>query len=490
MKASSALLAAVLLIAPLAHASGSAQQVEAGNSVSLELGGELDQDESGLIVPKERRPFKNLVLRVKERVYDPAEGENTKWKHVPTKTISFPLAKIQYETVQFVTSLVTETVRRSPVHNALGTVDEAKKTLRLFKNGLFDMFRGILNPKNGAFSDGLFNILGGAWNSLRVVTGAVKTGASLIAYPVYRIAGGEKSRRDAIKGKRAAIISIDSGYYPLNLFLDPYGDQIVRNHLSGVVDYYCVVSSTEGSTRDCIEKIPYDIEYVDFVALTHSGGSYQNRYSAGIALKHGFKPGLMLSIGCYDDDSDLTKASDTMGQRGVSWAVHFYLSGAIAKRLRGIPMDQAAKEAFAENLPLNFINPVSLLGQAGVGLMGDTIMGSYPDVRENDSEAQKARLRSIFENANTIRILKYAKLYNEGQISPNEFGKLLELYEADKNFMLAGLESNSETYKDLLGRADYGHLVENFKKTRFPRKVHYWVKRGGKIKVRKSKYVL
>lgn len=150
-------------------------------------------EETYVIQPaKNHSSVKQLSFRLSEKIWSPANGENTPWQHTPTKVVSFPLAKVQYEAVQFMTSLVTESVTRSPVHNALGTLDEAKKTLKLIKNGLFDILRGILYPKNGALIDGILGTTSGIINSANIVAGVVKTAGSTIAYPSYRLLGGKK----------------------------------------------------------------------------------------------------------------------------------------------------------------------------------------------------------------------------------------------------------------------------------------------------------
>jgi hypothetical protein len=452
----------------------------------------LAKDTEKLIVPKKFNGLSELKLSVTETIYNPASGENTPWQHVPTKTISFPLAKVQYEVVQFATSLLTESVMRSPVHNALGTLDEAKKTLKLLQNGLFDMLRGILNPRNGAFFDGLFGVTSGVINSANIAGGVVKTGASLVAYPVFRIAGGSASKRASLPGKRAAIIQIDTGFYPMDVLLDPYGDQIIRHHMNGVADYYCVDSGMEGNLSQCIDNIPYDIEYVDFVALTHSGGDYSNKYAAKKVLNRGHKVGLMVSIGCNDDASEMVLKENTMGQEGLSWGVHFYLSHAIAKRLRGIPMEEAAREAFIEDLPINFINPVSILGQIGVYGMGASngIMGSYPDVRAEDTDEIKSRVAADMEKANTIRVLRYAQLYNDGKISISEFGKLVDVYGLSKNEIIGNTQKFQFSGSTFFMEQSFESLVENLEMTRFPVKVKYKVKRpGSRIKVTRYKYI-
>jgi hypothetical protein len=460
-----------------------------------------------IITPKEYSALENFNMKVTEQIYNPASGENTPWVHTPTKMISMPIAKFQYEIVQFATSLVTESVRRSPWHNALGTLDEAKKTLMLIKNGLFDMLRGVLNPKNGAFIDGAMGVANGVVNTVNVAGGVVKTGASLVAYPIYRVAGGGASERASLPGKRAAIIQIDTGMYPLDVVLDPYGDQIIRHHLNGVVDYYCVTSEVEGSLKDCIKNIPYDIDYVDFVALTHSGGTRSNESAAEKVLDKGHKVGMMVSIGCYDDDSKMTLKENTFGQKGLSWAVHFYLSHAIAKRLRGIPMDVAAKEAFYEDLPVNMINPVSLLGQLGVWGMGEDsgIFGSDPDVRNQDSDEILANIEEQNNYANAIRVMKYAKLYNEGLISINEFGKLVDHLKVDKDEVLATANDFINYKKDAYSgrcyddnplfcqsnlRDEFEALADNFEKTRLPVKVKIRKRRpGSKIPRTIIKYI-
>ncbi|MBC76957.1 MAG: hypothetical protein CME64_13170 [Halobacteriovoraceae bacterium] len=467
--------------------------------VALSVGPAFSEVPEGtnMITPKEYSKFENLRVEFTERVYNPAEGENTPWVVGPAKVLSFPLTKLQYEVAQFGTSLLTESVRRSPIHNALGTYEEAKKTLMLLKNGLFDLVRGIFNPKNAAALDGLLGIGSGVLNTANIAGGAVKTVGSVVGYPVYRILGGEASEHHSLPGKRAAIVQVNTGAFPFDYFLDPYGDQIVRHHLNGVVDYYCISSLVEGDgVDDCIDKIPHDVEYVDFVALTHSGGSHSNESAADYAITKGFKPGLMVSIGCYDQDVDMTEYANTMGQEGLSWGVHYYLSSAIAKRLRGIPMNQASQEAFIENLPINFVNPVSILGQIGVGVMGDSIMGSYPRVRNEDDSKAKAIIADKVRVANNFRVMKYAKPFNEGRISVNEFGKLMDAFNVDKSVVLAEMDSLKNNSRSLRRDTEFLELIDNFERTQMPRKVKYRARRLGPVRsvadrwITKTKYVL
>ena len=163
-------------------------------------------------------------------------------------------------------------------------------------------------------------------------------------------------------------------------------------------------------------------------------------------------------------------------------------------------MDQAAKEAFYENLPVNFVNPVSIAGQAVVGLgLGDSIYGSYPDVRGKDTQKTIDEISKRNNVAKTIRVLKYAKLFNEGSISVNEFGKLMSAYEVDKMILLAEAKHLQDT-KKILANSWYGNpyekidldgLVHNFERTTMPKKVTYYVKfAGGKGKARRTKYIL
>ena len=151
----------------------------------------------------------------------------------------------------------------------------------------------------------------------------------------------------------------------------------------GVVVYYCVASDQEGTARECVDKLPRDVKRVDLLALTHSGGMSQLEDIASDLDKMGLKPGLMLSIGCSDPTSTMTEPENTMGQQGTSWAVHFYLSNALSKRLRGSPMDPAAKEAYSEGIVLpTSINPISLGGIIATTYMGEGYKGSKPEVKK------------------------------------------------------------------------------------------------------------
>lgn len=428
---------------------------------------------------KEYSRIKQLSLNVSEKIWSPADGENTPWVHSPTKVISFPITKIQYEATQFVTSLLTESVMRSPVHNALGTLDEAKKTLMLIKNGLFDILRGILNPQNAAFVDGILGTSAGVLNSVNIIAGATKTAVSTVAYPTYRLLGGSASERDGVKGKRAVIVFIDTGVAQIvDTVIDPYGDQIVRHHLNGIANYYCVVSNVEGDRKSCIDNIPYDTEFVDLVALTHGGGTSRMDRMVDDIVSLGHKPGLMLSIGCQDTPSKNTKSTDALGQQGTTWAVHYYISSAIAKRIRGLPIQDASEQAFYENLPINFINPVSLLGQLGVGMMGDSIFGSLPATRDYDSNDQVEHLELLIKEANINRIVRYAKLYQEGQISKSEFGKLVHVYSESKESILEYLENNE--------RKELNEIASTY----FPKRTRVKVKRlGGRSVFYKYRYL-
>lgn len=288
----------------------------------------------------------------------------------------------------------------------------------------------------------------------------------------------KKSERAALNGKRAVIVFVDTGMYPLDLAIDPYGDQIVRHHLNGIANYYCVTSNVEGDRQSCLDNIPYDTEFVDMVALTHSGGTYTMDRNVDEIIAKGHKPGLMLSIGCSDAESKNTNAENALGQQGTTWAVHYYVSHAIAKRLRGMPIKQAAEEAFYEDLPINFINPVSIAGQIGVATMGDSIMGSFPETREVDSEAQTEKLERMMKEANMNRLVKYAALYQNGQISKTEFGKLVHVYSESKESILEYLEVNK--------RSEYNDIASTY----FPKRTKVRVRRAGsKIRTYRYRYL-
>lgn len=326
---------------------------------------------------------KDFVIKFYERIYEAADGEESRWSMIPLKLVSYPITKMEYEIFQPVVSTFTESVNRNPLHNALGSIDELTQSVRLLKNGILDLGRGVLHPTKAGVIDGSLEI---ADAGINLVTGfglgLVKTVVSIPAYPLARLLGVRQSERSAIKGKRGAIVLIDSGsgLYPIDAALDTYGDMIVRDQLNGVVDYYCVESSVQGRASDCLEKMPQDIEHLDLIALTHTGGSSDIERLANKAAAQDKKIGLMLSIGCYDNPSHETHPNDTMGQQGLSWAVHYYLSSAIAKRLRGIPMQEASRQAFSESLPVNFANPISLIGM----LATKGLKGSRPDVIDFD----------------------------------------------------------------------------------------------------------
>jgi hypothetical protein len=324
----------------------------------------------------------NIVLDVKNFVYNPANGEITEWENAPVKIISFPLTKLQYEVLPEITSLFTESFTRSPWHNLLGTLYEANNTMVTLGNGLKDLARGIANPTKAGVVDGILEIGTAPLTLIRPASGLVKTCTSTVCYPAYNLISNKKSKFAPVTGKRASIVFVDTGFYPYDIFLDPYGEQIVRYHLKGISNYYCAIMNFEGDIKDCIRKMPKDIEYVDMVALTHSGGTTKMEYwmKEIMSQKKSVKPGLMLSIGCGDDPSLMTEAENAMGQQGYSWAVHFYLSSAIAKRLRGMPMEQAALEAFHENKGINFLNPVSIGGMYVV----DGLEGSTPRTRQSE----------------------------------------------------------------------------------------------------------
>jgi hypothetical protein len=334
------------------------------------------------IVPTSGRPLEDIVVELKEKIYNPADGQFTEWYNVPVKVSSYGLTKAQYEIPNMVTSFFTESVTRSPEHNLIAFLDETVQAFVKAKNGITDFFMGFFNPTHAGMVDGALTIGDLGFSGARMGLDAAKTVISLIGYPVFRAFGGKPSEvAPPLDGKRAAIVVIDSAVPLLNYFLDPYGDQIIRYHLKGVVDYYCAYSlgGVEGDLTACLEKIPHDVEKIDLIALTHTGGSYTiegvaNRLKV---LRPNATPGLMISIGCGDHRPTMGKEEDSMGiVPGINWAVHFYLSNALAKRLRGIPLDVAAKQAYYEGIVFpNSENPISLLAILAIGYKE-----SYPAV--------------------------------------------------------------------------------------------------------------
>lgn len=325
-----------------------------------------------------------------ERIWNPASGEHSRWVNAPIKLVSYPITKIQYDIPDLVTSLVTESITRSPLNNAQGAIEEAKQSVVCLKNGVCDIGKGIFNPTNGAIVDGALSICEAGVNVAQAASSLAKTCVSTLGYPLYRLLGGKKSKHFPLNGKRAALVVVDTAVPGAELFLNPYGDQIVRNQLRGITDFYCVQFENyntgslfaEGDVSDCLSKMPRDIEFVDIFALTHTGGTSVANRLARSARSRGKTPGLMVSIGCGDPAPN-GRNENSMGVIGTNWAVHYYLSNVISKRLRGIPMDVAAKQAYHEGVVINNLNPISLLGKLGMFLLdGSGYSESYPDVSE------------------------------------------------------------------------------------------------------------
>lgn len=353
----------------------------------------LEADHSKLSEDKSR----GLTLRIKEGLFN-NENDNTNWEYLPVKLVAYPVQKIMYDVPNMATSLVVESVSRSPVHNIQGAGDEFRGAGLGIWNGLKDLVRGIFNPKKATAFDGLFQLGDAGIRAVKGGLGVVKSAVSIVGYPIFRLAGGKKSKRVPLRGKRAAIVIVDTGMGGYSAVgnvvdgvFDTYGEQIVRGNLKSISRYYCVESNAEpNSLYDCIDNMPEDIQYVDFFALTHTGGdSSMERWAKYAAEKKGVKPELMVSIGCYDNPSSMTEKENSVGQEKTSWAVHYYLSNLITKRLRGIPMDVAANEAFIEGMPSNIINPISLGAYGAVSLMeGDLKLGyhgSKPDLYSDEA---------------------------------------------------------------------------------------------------------
>lgn len=353
-------------------------------------------------------PPREIQLRMKERMYNASKSDSNRWEYVPVKLIAYPFQKIMYDIPDMITSTATESVTRSPLHNLQGAGDEFKGAGLGMYNSLRDIVRGIFNPKRATAMDGVLGLLDSGIKVIRGGLGVAKSGVSLIGYPLYRLAGGKKSQRTPLRGKRASIVIIDTGIDGgiFDKIIDSYGESIVRNQLKSISTYYCMNSSShERSIYSCIDNMPDNIQYVDFFALTHTGGDYDmEQYAQYAARVKGVKPELMVSIGCYDDPSTMTERENTLGQQDVSWAVHYYLSNVISKRLRGIPLPQAANESFYEGFASNALNPVSWGGYAGVSMMEQDItmgyLGSTPDVYDDETIIKNA-IQSAW---NTIRL--------------------------------------------------------------------------------------
>ena len=286
---------------------------QAQNNVALNAKGDVTLQDS--------TEGKSTLLRIKEKVIRDSNYDNNEWKYVPIKLVSYPAQKIMYEIPELFTGLAIESVTRSPLHNIQGAGDEAKGAGKSFLNGFKDLFRGIVKPKKASSIDGLLTIVDGGFKVVKAGVNVAKSAISIVGYPLYRIFGGKKSKRVPLRGKRATVVVIDTGIDggTVDDIVDTYGETIIRNQLKSISSYYCLNSNAEpNNIENCIDQMPDDIEYVDFFALTHSGGdSMIERLAIYAAETKGVKPELMVSIGCYDDPSFLVEKENTVGQEAT-----------------------------------------------------------------------------------------------------------------------------------------------------------------------------
>ncbi|MBS1959624.1 MAG: hypothetical protein JST80_09155 [Bdellovibrionales bacterium] len=345
-----------------------------------------------------------LKLTVAEKWVDKGQFEGSKWEYLPVRLLSWPTQKILYEIPTMLTSTVTESFMRSPGQNLAGTADEFKGAGKLFLNGVKDMGLGIAHPGRARFFDGALELLDMSVKIGSAGLGVIKSAVSVVAYPIYRLFGGKKSQRVALKGKRAVIVLVDSGFgmaVPDGM-VDTYGESIVRAKLKSISDYYCIRTNAEpNNINKCIDAMPSNIQYLDIVSLQHSGGIDESEQFARYAQStKGVRIELLLSIGCYDNPSAFVQGENALGQKKTSWAVHFYLANMLEKRLRGIPADQAANQAWGEGFAANAIDPLSWGGVIAVGIMEGNLKdgygGSKPNLITVDTivEANIARVQS------------------------------------------------------------------------------------------------
>ncbi len=360
----------------------------------LHPGAALDHSkrEPDLVEPSE------ILLDVKEKWLVDSDFDRSPWVYSPVKLVSWPLQKIFYDLPAMITSLASESVTRSPGHNLAGAWDELRGAGKLIRNGMRDFVSGIIDPGTAKTLDGTLELLDASLKVGNSFLGVAKAGISTIAYPIFRAAGGKKSQRVALRGKRAVIVLIDSA---LNSdvatgIIDTYGEEIVRSKLKSISDYYCVRSNTQDNDLDaCIRGIPADIQYLDVVSLQHSGGGEEAEeyMKKAVAMKN-LKPELLLSIGCYDEPSRFVEAENSMGQERSSWAVHYYLANMLEKRLRGMSAVDASTQAYGEGFVSNAINPVSwgavfLIGTQMEDKIEHGYTGSRPSVMTADSLVRK-----------------------------------------------------------------------------------------------------
>ncbi len=352
-----------------------------------------------------------LLLDVKEKWMVDSDFDRSPWVYSPVKLVSWPLQKIFYDIPAMVTSLATESVMRSPGHNLSGAWDELRGAWKLIRNGTRDFVTGIIDPGTAKTLDGALELLDASLKVGNSALGIAKAGISTIAYPIFRVAGGKKSQRVALRGKRAVIVLIDSA---LNSdvatgIIDTYGEEIIRSKLKSISDYYCIRSNTQNNDLDaCIRGIPADIQYLDVVSLQHSGGGEEAEeyMKKAVAMKN-VKPELLLSIGCYDEPSRFVEAENSMGQERSSWAVHYYLANMLEKRLRGMSTVDASNQAYAEGFASNAIDPVSwgavfLIGTQMEDKIRHGYTGSRPSVMTPDSLVRKAIIDLDIDACETV----------------------------------------------------------------------------------------
>jgi len=349
------------------------------------------------IDPSKIMPTETL-LDVREKWAQDLDFDRTPWEYTPVKLVSWPIQKILYEIPAMATSLATESVTRSPLHNLLGAWDEFRGALKLGKNAFIDMALGIRDPKTARAFDGTLELLDASLKLGNSAAGIVKAGISTVAYPIYRAAGGKKSQRVALRGKRAVIVLIDSALnndVTTNI-IDTYGEEIVRSKLKSISDYYCVHSGAEeNSIESCIANIPSNIQYLDIVSLQHSGGaSVAEKYMKKAVAMKNVKPELLLSIGCYDKPSEFVEGENSLGQEKSSWAVHYYLANMLEKRLRGASTIDASQEAYGESFVYNAVDPISwgavlMIGTSMEDRLKDGYFGSKPSLMTPDSVVRK-----------------------------------------------------------------------------------------------------
>lgn len=392
-------------------------------------------DDSGATKPRE------IKLTVAEKWADRGQFEGSKWEYLPVRLLSWPAQKLLYDIPAMVTSTASESVTRSPLHNIEGTADEFRGAGKLFLNGLKDMGLGILHPKRARFFDGTLELLDMSVKLGSAALGVLKSAVSVVAYPIYRLFGGKKSQRVPLKGKRAVIVLVDSGMWvgALNGMIDTYGESIVRAKLKSISDYYCITTNMEqNDIYRCIDQMPSKIQYLDIVSLQHSGGVDDAEKYARYAREHkGVRPELLLSIGCYDTPSAFVEGENALGQMKTSWAVHYYLANMLEKRLRGIPAQQAANQAFAEGFATNAVDPISWGAVIAIGAgmeekFKDGYMGSQPNLITADSlvQANLARFDA------SIKSFKDPALQEQEKVAARSFFKKVRELLSDKKIQL------------------------------------------------------